>query len=260
MNQLFDPLTRARRRDRAARIGPELVLLERTFADCLERVEILDRSWDKGLLLGCPDRDWPGRLAAVADVIEVEVADPGPAFAASANGFLIVEDHWRPAPSSFDLIVAIGTLDTVDGLPAALLSLSLALRPGGLLIGAMSGGDTLPLLRSAMAAADRVSGRAAAHVHPRIEASALAPLLEQAGLARAVVDVDRVFVGYASLARLVGDLRAMAATNILVQRPRHFLGKAGLLAAEAEFSRAATGGRSEETFEILHFAAWKPAH
>lgn len=256
MSLLFDPLTRARRRDRAARTGPELFLLERAFADCLERLEIMAMRWERALLLGCPDPGWKARLGPFSDA--VDVADPGPAFAASAAGELVIEDHWAPPARAFDLILAVGTLDTVNELPGALRSLASALRPGGLLIGAMSGGDTLPLLRSAMAAADRVTGRAAPHVHPRIEASAVAPLLEQAGLTRPVIDVDRVPVRYPSLRRLVADLRAMAATNILVQRPRHFLGKAGKSVAEAEFAGAAVDGRSTETFEIIHFAAWKP--
>lgn len=256
MSQLFDPLSRARRRDRAARMGTELYLLERAFADCLERLQIVAMRWGKALLLGCPDPEWGARLEDLANV--VEAADPGPAFAAKAGAELVIEDVWELPASAFDLIVAIGTLDTVNELQGALGNLAYALRPGGLLIGAMSGGDTLPLLRSAMAAADRVAGQAAPHVHPRIEASALAPLLEQAGLTGPVVDVDRVSVRFSSLERLVADLRAMAATNILVQRPRHYLGKSGRSAAEAEFSRGAVDGRSEETFEILHFAAWKP--
>ena len=255
MSRLFDPLLRARRRDRAARTGPELFLLERAFADCLERLEIMTMRWERALLLGCPDPIWKARLGDLANA--VDAADPGPAFAVAAEGALIVEDHWEAPPETYGLILTIGTLDTVNELPGALRALASALRPGGLLIGAMSGGDTLPLLRSAMAAADRVTGEAAAHVHPRIEASALAPLLEQAGLVRPVVDVDRITVTYRSLARLVADLRAMAATNVLVQRPRRLLGRAPLAAAEACFAKASVEGRSAETFEILHFAAWK---
>jgi len=71
-----------------------------------------------------------------------------------------------------------------------------------LLIGAMSGGETLPRLRSAMRAADAAAGVASAHVHPRIEASAVAPLLSSAGLTMPVVDVDRIDVTYASLTGL----------------------------------------------------------
>ena len=255
MSRLFDPVLRAQRRDRAARVGPELFLLERAFADCLERIEIISKRFETALLLGCPDPSWKERMLAVAP--EVAAADPGPLFAAAADGAVIVEDEAPLPQGRFGMIVAVGTLDTVDDLPGALRSLGGALEPGGLLIGAMSGGDTLPLLRSAMAAADRVAGGAAPHVHPRVEASALAPLLEQAGLVRPVADVDRVAVRYPSLRRLVADLRAMGATNVLEQRGTRFLGKAALAAAEADFQRFADNGRSAETFEILHFAAWR---
>ena len=256
MSILFDQDLRARRRDRAARMVPELFLLERAFADCLERLEIIGTRWDSAFLLGCPDPEWKHRLGAVAAT--VDVADPGPAFACGANGMTIIEDEWTPAERTYDLVVAIGTLDTVNDLPKAFRALASALQPSGMIIGALSGGDTLPLLRSAMAAADRAAGQAAPRVHPRIEASALAPLLQQAGLARAVVDVDRVPVSYTSLLHLVADLRAMGATNLLDQRSRHYLGKAALAEAEADFARSASDGRSTETFEILHFAAWKP--
>ena len=256
MSRLFDPVLRALRRDRAARVGPELFLLERAFADCLERLEIIGKPFRTALLLGCPDPGWRVRLQTMAG--GVDVADPGPLFADAAGGSLIVEDAWTPAGRTYDSIVAVGTLDTVDDLPGALRTLAGALEPGGLLIGAISGGDTLPLLRSAMAAADRVEGGAAPHIHPRIEASALAPLLEQAGLVRPVVDVDRVAVRYPSLRRLVADLRAMGASNVLAERGSRFLGKSALAAAEADFQRSAENGRSVETFDILHFAAWKP--
>jgi hypothetical protein len=122
-------------------------------------------------------------------------------------------------------------------------------------IGAFSGGETLPQLRAAMRAADAASGGAAPHVHPRIEASALAPLLVQAGFVNPVVDVDRVNVSYRSLDRLVSDLRAMAATNVLTVRPR-FVSRTAREAATRNFSESGDGERTVETFEILHFAAW----
>ncbi|MGH6658059.1 MAG: SAM-dependent methyltransferase, partial [Sphingomicrobium sp.] len=171
MPALFDMHLRARRRDRAARGGCELFLLERAFADCLERVAMMEQGFADALLVGCPDPAWPGRLDTIADM--VSVADPGPLFAAAAGGSLVIEDRIAPRADAFDLILAIGTLDTIDGLPAALAALAKSLRPGGLLLGAMSGGDTVPQLRAAMRAADQVSGEAVAHVHPRIEAAAL---------------------------------------------------------------------------------------
>jgi hypothetical protein len=125
-------------------------------------------------------------------------------------------------------------------------------------MGAMSGGDTLPRLRAAMLAADAISGGAAAHVHPRIEASALAPLLEDAGFVRPVVDVDGVQVTYPSFERLVADLRAMGATNVLSARARP-LTRAQRDRAARTFAEAGDNGRTGETFEILHFAAWTAA-
>ena len=211
------------------------------------------RQFERALLIGSPDRDWPERLRALSR--HVEVADPGPLFAERANGAVITEDRWEPGKSIYDLVLAIGTLDTVDDLPLALRKIRYSMRGDALLIGAVSGGETLPQLRKAIRAADAVSGIAAAHVHPRIEAAALAPLLELAEFVRAVVDVDRVAVSYRSLDRLVRDLRAMGATNSLRERPR-FIGRSARAAAIDAFRKSGDGIRTLESFEILHFAAW----
>ena len=125
-----------------------------------------------------------------------------------------------------------------------------------LLIGAVAGGNSLPQLRSAMHAADQVMGASSPHAHPRIEAAAVAPLLTASGFVKPVVDVDRVQVSYASLDRLVSDLRGMAATNILNARSRRPLSRMAREAATAVFEDAGEGGRTTETFEIIHFAAW----
>jgi hypothetical protein len=250
---LFDMKVRALRRDRAARIGPELFLYERAFADCLERLSLVQRRFERALLIGSPDPGWPERLRAYA--AEVDVRDPGALFAQRAGGKVVVEDHLDRETAAHDLVVAVGTVDTVNELPLALRLIRDAMTPTGLLIGAISGGDTLPQLRSAMRAADAVTGAAAPHVHPRVEASALAPLLEAAGFNQPVVDVERVSVSYVSFERLIGDLRAMGSTNVLTERP-HFVGRAARQAAASAFVDAGDGSRTTEKFEILHFAAW----
>jgi NADH dehydrogenase [ubiquinone] 1 alpha subcomplex assembly factor 5 len=242
---LFDMKLRAQRRDRAARVGPELFLLDRAFEDCLERIALMQRRFDRALLTGFPDPAWPGRLRELAETVDV----------AAANS---VEDDWEPQVGTYDLVLSIGTLDTINDLPLALRLVRRAMRGDGLFIGAFSGGGTVPQLRAAMRAADAVAGAASPHVHPRIEASAVAPLLEQAGFVKPVVDVDRVQVSYSSFERMIADLRAMAATNVLIARPR-FMGKAARSAAIRAFSEAGDGERTEEIFEILHFAAWTPA-
>lgn len=257
MTLLFDDTLRADRRDRAARTGTELFLHDRAFADCLERLSLVRRTFRSALLLGCPDPSWPARLTAICGL--VGVFDPGPLFAAASGGQRADEANLPVDPGSYDLIVTVGTLDTVNDLPGALLRLRLALEPDGLMLGALSGGETLPRLRAAMRAADAASGAAAAHVHPRIAPPALIDLLQATGFTMPVVDVDRVSVSYASLSGLTRDLRAMAATNVLMQRPRTPILKEGLVAAEQAFQRDTPTGRTVETFEILHFAAWTPA-
>lgn len=247
---------RALRRDRAARIGPELFLFERAFEDCLERIALMNRRFETALLIGCPDAGWRGRLEAVAEVVECR--DPGRLFAARAGGTTIAEDDRVAEGPAYDLVIAIGTLDTVNDLPLALRLIRHGMRPDGLFIGAVSGGDTLPRLRAAMRAADSVAGIAVPHIHPRIEASALSPLLSDAGFTRPVVDVERVQVAYRSFARLVSDLRAMGGTNVLkAQGPR--LTREQRDAASRAFEEGAENGRTMETFELLHFAAWTPA-
>ena len=141
------------------------------------------------------------------------MVDPGPLFAAAAGGSIIVEDVWAPASGEYGLIwrSAHWTVSTIWN------ASNLRRRAR-----TWRNADRSHVRRRHAAAASLRDGggrpdlrRAAPHVHPRIEASALAPLLEQAGLVRPVVDVDRVAVRYPSLMRLVADLRAMGATSLL---------------------------------------------
>ena len=224
------------RRARAARLGKELFLYERAFADCLDRLDLMHRRFSQALLIGCEDPSWLERLGEVADSVQAR-------------------DELDVEIGTFDLVMAIGRLDTINELPLALRLIRHVMAPGALFLGAICGGDTLPQLRAAMRAADAITGAATAHAHPRIEASALAPVLSDAGFIDPVVDVDRASVSYPSLPRLVDDLRRMGATNILSSRPR-FIGKAARAAAVEAFTAAGEGGRTLETFEILHFAAW----
>ena len=184
MPQLFDIELRTLRRDRAARIGPELFVLERAFADCLDRLALMQRRFDRGLLIGCPDPDWPTRLREFVN--DVEVRDPGRLFADAAAGDTIVEDDWTPASDDYDLVLAIGTLDTVNDLPRALTSVFRSLHKESLFLGVVWGGDTLPKLRAAMRVADlrdrdRLASRSPAHRSRGARAAALACRFRHAG-------------------------------------------------------------------------------
>jgi hypothetical protein len=251
---LFDYALRAQRRDRAAIAGPALFLYDRVFADIAERLSIIRRQFRSALLIGSPDPGWPKELAEIAE--DVTVADPGARMAAAAGGATLIEDRDRLPEHAYDLCVAIGTLDTVNDLPLALANIHSALKPGSLLIGAISGGETLPRLRAAMLAGDRAAGIATPHVHPRIDGPSLCGLLAKIGFAEPVVDVDRIPVSYRSLPALIGDLRAMGVTNILADRSKIPLSRLARSAAIDRFNDFADGGRVTETGEILHFAGW----
>ena len=256
-NEMFNMDLRALRRDRAFQSGPELFLHQRSFDDCLERLALMQRRFRSALLIGCPDRGWRDLLGQL--VGSVDVVDPGPLFARAADGACIVEDQWEPPPRTYDLVLSLGTLDTVNDLPLALRLLRLSLAGDSLLMGALAGGESLPQLRLVMHVADQITGSSSAHVHPRIEAASLAPLLASSGFVMPVVDVDRVQVSYESLDGLVSDLRRMGATNVLNLRSRRPLSRRSKDAAAAAFRSAGDGRRTVETFEILHFAAWTPA-
>ncbi len=250
---LFDRGLRALRRDRAARADLDLVLLDRAFDECLDRLRDISRRFDRALLLGSPSPEWRRRVEEVAQL--VDVLDPGPLFAAASDGIASEEDRQDLGESRYDLVIAIGTLDTVNDLPLALQLIRRAMRPDAPFIGALAGGESLSALRAAMIEADRATGAVAARFHPRIEPSSLAGLLSAAGYVMPVVDVDRVALRYASLAALVRDLRAMSATNVLTDRSPG-RGKDWAERAAAAFAAQGRDGRTEERVDILHFLAW----
>lgn len=214
-----------------------MFLHARAFGDCLDRLADIRTNFASALIAGCPDPRWGQALAAI--VPSVTIADPG-----------LVE------PQSFDLCLSIGQLDTSNDIQAAAFALRQVLRTGGLLVGAIMGGSSLPQLRAAMLAADRAEGSVAPRLHPSIDGPSLAALLVSVGLVEPVIEVDRVDVSYPDLDRLVADLRAMGCTNVLAERSRRPITRRGLDIARAAFRSG--GNRTAERFELLHFVAWAP--
>jgi len=207
--------------------------------DVLDRLSFLRVEPRRALVIG----DWTGILAAGLGPGTVEV-EP-------ANGF----DEEHPYPEGgFDLIASLGTLDTVNDLPGALIHLRAALAPGGLMIASFLGAGSLPALRGVMLAAD--GDRPAPRIHPQVDVRAGGQLLQRAGLADPVIDHRPLDVSFRSLDRLVGDLRAQGLSNVLV-RSGPPLGKAALARAREAFAAAGQDGRTTERFEILTLSGWK---
>lgn len=253
IRDLFDRRLRAARRDRAARLGVELFLLDRAFEECLDRLLDFSRKFDRALIIGCPSPSWPTRLKLLAD--QCDIFDPGALFASKAGGMQVEEDNFDFGTGIYDLCLAIGTFDTINDLPLTLQRLQRTMQPDAPLIGAIAGGNSLPTLRACMIEAGRTEGHVAARTHPRIEAATLARLLAAAGFAMPVVDIDRVTLRYSNLFDLVRDLRRMGATSSLAEQTKP-LTRSGALAAAREFERLGSDGRTEEVVEILHFLGW----
>ena len=164
------------------------------------------------------------------------------------------------ADQSQDLIVSLMSLHWANDLPGALTQIRRALKPDGLFLGTLLGAGTLKELRAVLTEAElEARGGAQARVSPFADGFDGAALLQRAGFALPVADVDRVTVRYPDLLALLRDLRAMGETNVLagVVRPltRGIIGRAAQLYAERY---GEPDGRIPATFEIVHLAGWAP--
>jgi SAM-dependent methyltransferase len=165
------------------------------------------------------------------------------------------------AAGSLDLVVSALSLQFVNDLPGTLIQIRRALKPDGLLLAALIGGDSLIELREAFAEAEsEIEGGVSPRVAPFADVRGLGALLQRAGFALPVVDSDRLTVRYATVLALMHDLRRMGATNILSERRRMLLPRATLQRmAEIYVKRFAdTDGRLRATFEIAWLSGWAP--
>lgn len=210
--------------------------------DMLERLDFLRFEPARALLVG----DYTGSLADTLRTRGVNVSASDP-----TEGF----DEEKPIKTSgFDFIASIGTLDTVNDLPGALLHIRNALTPGGLMFASFAGAGGLPTLRETMLAAD--GERSSPRIHPQVDVRAGGQLLQRTGFADPVVDSRHLEVSFGSLDRLVGDLRAQGLSNVLAD-PGPPLTRKKLDRARAAFAEAGQNGRTVERFEILTLSGWR---
>ena len=265
--RLFDRALHRKRLDRAAPVFTDADFLKRRAAeDAVQRLEAIMRDFPRAV-------DLSARTGAFREALEASdakarigwlvEADLSPAMLAGREGpRLVVDEERLPfAPGSLDLVVSTLALHWVNDVVGALIQIRRALKPDGLFIGAFFGGATLTDLRqSLMAAEAELLGGAGSRVSPFADASDAAGLLQRAGFALPVADVDRVTVRYAHPLKLLADLRRMGETNVLADRHPHGLTRR-LLARTFEIYAerfAGPDGRFPATFEILTLTGWAP--
>ncbi len=188
--------------------------------------------------------------AAIAPFNEADAAD------------LVIDEEWLPyARESVDALASALTLQFVNDLQCSLVQLRRALRPDGLLIGAIVGAGSLTELRDVLLTVETETvGGASPRVAPLPTLADFGGLLQRAGFALPVLDQETLTVRYDTMFDLIGDLRAMGATNVLTARDRRPLRRALALRGASLYAErfADPDGRIRATFELLHFAAWAP--
>ncbi len=238
-------------------------LVEHVAEDLVERLTTIDRRFDVAVAHG-------GQTAALADgllasgkvgsVFRLEQSER--AFAREgADGFVGDEEALPLAPGSVDLFASVLALQWTNDLPGALIQIRAALKPDGLLLAAMTGGQTLAELREAMAVAEsEVRGGASPRIVPAADVRDLGGLLQRAGFALPVADRDALIVRYDTAFDLFRDLRAMGASNASPERERRPARKEMFLRAAAIYAERFSDpdGRVRATFDIVSLSGWSP--
>jgi SAM-dependent methyltransferase len=264
--RLFDRARHRLRLDRAApRYGQANFLKQRAAEDVVARLEAIQRTFPVCVDLGARDGAFARALKdsdaaeKVGLVIETDFSDR---MLAGRPGLRLQADEERLpfADQSLDLVVSSLALHWINDLPGTLIQVRRALKPDGLFLAAIFGGATLTELRqSLMAAEAELTDGAALRIAPLADAFDTAGLLQRAGFALPVADVDTVTVRYAHPLKLIGDLRAMGETSALAGPVRPLTPAVLGRAAEIYAQRfAGPDGRISATFDILTLTGWAP--
>ena len=253
---VFDRALLRCRQARAIALGPETFLLERVAADLAERLGAVLRQFAVAADLGTPSnalRDALGSSKAIGRLFSARSLPPAD---------LVADEETLPfREASLDLVVSALALQFVNDLPGALIQIGRALKPDGLFLAAMLGGDTLTELRAAFAQAEtEIEGGVSPRVSPFADVREMGALLQRAGFALPVTDLERITVRYSSPFILMNELRRMGATNVLTERRRTPLRRSTLARMSEIYVRrfADPDGKIRATFEIVWLSGWAP--
>ncbi|MCH9806190.1 MAG: methyltransferase domain-containing protein [Alphaproteobacteria bacterium] len=266
-SEIAKPIDRSvllKRRDRfAARAADHDFLLQRVAEDIFERLAIVQRDFARAVNVGAHHGLVSRAIRELPNVGIVVDLEPAGGLLQECDGPRVLGDE-EALPfgeGDFDLAVSGLALQFVNDLPGTLVQIRRALKPDGLLLAALMGGETLKELRHAwLVAEEEVTGGASPRVLPFVDVRQLGGLAQRAGFALPVADADVVQVTYQSPLALMNELRCMAAGNVLSGRRRVPVTR-GLLMRACEVYADIYGmpdGRVPATFEILTLTAWVP--
>ncbi|MGN6747141.1 MAG: methyltransferase domain-containing protein [Xanthobacteraceae bacterium] len=255
---VFDRSLHRRRRLRATTLPPADFLLDHVAGELADRLGMVLRRFDIAVDLGTPGdavRASLRKLDVVGTIVGADVIARGKPFVVADEEALPFRD------TSLDLVVSGLALHFANDVPGVLAQIRRALKPDGLFVAALFGGETLIELRQAFAEAEsEIDGGVSPRVAPFADLRQLGALLQRAGFALPVIDVERVIARYDSAFALMHDLRRMGATNPLVARRRVPLRRKTLMRmAEIYARRFADGdGRIRASFDVVWLSGWAP--
>jgi SAM-dependent methyltransferase len=255
---VFDRSLHRRRRLRATTLPPADFLLDHVAGELADRLGMVLHRFDIAVDLGTPGdavRASLRKLDAVGTIVGADVIARGKPFVVADEEALPFRD------TSLDLVVSGLALHFANDVPGVLAQIRRALKPDGLFVAALFGGETLTELRQAFAEAEsEIDGGVSPRVAPFADLRQLGALLQRAGFALPVIDVERVIARYDSAFALMHDLRRMGATNPLVARRRVPLRRKTLMRmAEIYARRFADGdGRIRASFDVVWLSGWAP--
>lgn len=217
--------------------------------------------------LGC-NRGFVSKHIMADTVGHLHLCDISPSMLAQADGtpglpltrHEMDEERLQFEPDSLDLVVSSLSMHWVNDLPGCFAQIKRSLRPDGVFIGALYGGETLFELRSALQLAEvERRGGLAPHVSPFTQIRDIGGLLNRAGFTMLTIDTDELVVGYPSMFELMWDLKGMAESNAAFNRPLHLSRDTMLAAASIYRDMYAQGDGIAATFQIIYFVGWKPS-
>ncbi|HKD48688.1 MAG TPA: methyltransferase domain-containing protein [Rhizomicrobium sp.] len=239
---LFDFRAAGAARLRAARIGGDRFLDVAGLDGIVHRLQSVTRRFGRGLWVG---GNVPNGIRA---------------FAQEWAGADFDDQEFLKAEGPFDLAVSLFSLQAINDLPGAMIQIHRLLKPDGLFLAVLFGGATLNELRQSFVAAEsEIWGGASPRVAPFADVRDMGALLQRAGFALPVADVERLVVRYSSLSGLVRDLRAHGQSNTLAKRRKNFIGRRTLESLNAHYAaNHAQDGKLVATFEMLFLTGWSP--
>lgn len=265
--QVFDRDLLRQRRDRAAGDFADFDFLHAAVGEqLLDRLDTVRKELPLILDLGAGTSTLTAPLRQRRGTERVINLDMSARMARRVRGSTVVadEDLLPFAPHSLDAVIANLSLHWVNDLPGALAQIRQALKPDGVFIAAVMGGETLNELRdSLMDAETAVRGGVSPRVSPLIDMADMSALLQRAGFALPVVDRDTIVVDYASPFRLMHDLRGMGATNVSLNRDRRPVPRTMMLEVariySEKFPAESEEGGVSATFDVIYMIGWAPA-